>query len=406
MKEYELINFCEFDSFATKSYCAIHNEDESKNLGDITKVNENAIDDFDLMTWGSPCQDFSVAGEGKGSVWKCKECGYEYNPLEVHYSKRDKCPRCGAMELDKSRSSLLVEGLRIVRGKRPSFSIYENVKNIVGKKFKPTFDLFIAELEEYGYNNYYQILDGQNYGIPQHRERVFILSIRKDLDNGEFKFPKPLKELYGMEKVLQDKVDAKYDILQRKKEQLVKNVDYKIDMNKTVIGTCHPTNDMSHCMREKVYNANFPAPTLTATMYKDPPKIIRKKSIDILEDDKDSDDILLIDFNYMNKIRMQKIIDQYEIRTITELEAFRLMGFDDEDFYKVKEIGISKMQSYKQAGNSIIVDVPYYILLELYKVMPYLFDDLKLSSFFSGIGAFEKALDRLYAYINEQHIKQ
>lgn len=83
-KKWELINFCEFDKYATKSYCAIHNVDENKNLGDITKVDENKLQDFNMICGGSPCQDFSVAGKQKGSVWTCKECGHEYNPLTVH----------------------------------------------------------------------------------------------------------------------------------------------------------------------------------------------------------------------------------------------------------------------------------------------------------------------------------
>ena len=76
------------------------------------------------------------------------------------------------------------------------------------------------------------------------------------------------------------------------------------------------------------------------------------------------------------------------------------MGFSDENFEAAYNVGISNSQLYKQAGNSIVVDVLYYIFVELYKAMPYLFDDLRLSSFFSGIGAFEAALDRLYKGIN------
>lgn len=119
--------------------------------------------------------------------------------------------------------------------------------------------------------------------------------------------------------------------------------------------------------------------------------------------------------------------EQIRIRKLTPKECFRLMGFSDEDYYAAKTgskimareiLGkyphegkrqmdeaerlsrMSNSQLYKQAGNSIVVDVLYYILVELYKVMPYLFDDLRLSSFFSGIGAFEIALDRLYEDIN------
>ncbi|MFR6582283.1 MAG: hypothetical protein ACLURP_09790 [Ruminococcus sp.] len=70
-------------------------------------------------------------------------------------------------------------------------------------------------------------------------------------------------------------------------------------------------------------------------------------------------------------------------------------------FLESKEAGISNSQLYKQAGNSIVVDVLYYIFLELYKAMPYLFEDIRLSSFFSGIGAFEKALERLEEQVNQ-----
>lgn len=90
----------------------------------------------------------------------------------------------------------------------------------------------------------------------------------------------------------------------------------------------------------------------------------------------------------------------YRIRKLTPLECWRLMGFSDEDFYKAKNAGVSNSQLYKQAGNSIVVDVLYYIFKELYEAMPYLFDDLKVGSYFSGIGAFEKGLDRLYEGIN------
>ena len=95
-----------------------------------------------------------------------------------------------------------------------------------------------------------------------------------------------------------------------------------------------------------------------------------------------------------------KIESPIRIRKLTPKECFRLMGFSDQNFDAAKNAGISNSQLYKQAGNSIVVDVLYYIYVELYKAMPYLFDDLKLSSFFSGIGAFESGLDRLYEGIN------
>lgn len=90
----------------------------------------------------------------------------------------------------------------------------------------------------------------------------------------------------------------------------------------------------------------------------------------------------------------------YRIRKLTPRECWRLMDFSDDAFDRAKDAGISNSQLYKQAGNSIVVSVPYYIFKELYKAMPYLFEDLKVSSFFSGIGAIEVALNRLYEDIN------
>ena len=88
---------------------------------------------------------------------------------------------------------------------------------------------------------------------------------------------------------------------------------------------------------------------------------------------------------------------QYRIRKLTPKECWRLMGFSDEDFQKAKDAGVSSSQLYKQAGNSIVTNVLYYIFKELYEAMPYLFEDLKVGSYFSGIGAFETALDRLFS---------
>lgn len=105
---------------------------------------------------------------------------------------------------------------------------------------------------------------------------------------------------------------------------------------------------------------------------------------------------VIIDNNKTDEVN----IDDYGIRRLTPRECWRLMDFSDSDFDKAKEVGMSDSQLYKQAGNSICVGVLYHIYKELYKAMPYLFDDLKVGSFFSGIGAFEKGLDRLYDNIN------
>lgn len=478
-KNWKLVNFCEFDKYATSSYCAIHNENESKNLGDITKVDETKLEPFNMICGGSPCQDFSVAGKQKGSVWTCKDCGHEYNPLTVHWSERDKCPCCGSNNIEKTRSSLLVEYLRVIRANKPNFGMYENVKNIVGKQFKDTFKMFTDELDEYGYNVYWKVLNAKDYGIPQNRERVYLIFIKKELDNGKFTYPEPFDNGMRLKDILDDEVDEKFYISNDKVQRFLTNLNNK---DALLYDACQVKREG----KSREYN-DF-CPTLTARDYKDPrlvndnvvkqvgniskcegnwknpqvgriystdgcsptlntcgggshePKIIQLGNVNpsgkgmngnvfdenglapTLTTNKGEGNKIVTSINPMPdgtcrtlKAQYYKTsLDNYQregsmgatgvtngiaIRKLTPKECFRLMGFSDENFEAAEKM-VSNSQLYKQAGNSIVVDVLYYILVELYKAMPYLFDDLRLSSFFSGIGAFEIALNRLYEGIN------
>ena len=216
LKNWKLVNFCEFDKYATKSYCAIHNVDETKNLGDITKVDENELDDFSMMTWGFPCTDISVAGKQKGFI---NEDG------------------------EKTRSGMYYEGIRILRKKKPALSIIENVKNLIGKRFKNEFEMVLSDLDDAGYNSYYKVLNAKNYGIPQNRERVFIVSIRKDLDNGKFKFPEPFDNGLRLKDLLEDDVDEKFYISNEKTQKFITNIEEKYNKNKTAKFVCEERKD-------------------------------------------------------------------------------------------------------------------------------------------------------------------
>lgn len=126
--EYDLVGFSEIDKYAVKSYCAIHGVDESMNLGDITKISEADLPkNIDLITYGFPCQDISLAGKQKGMF---NEDGTQ------------------------TRSGLFFEALRIIEATKPRIAIAENVKNLTGKKFKEQFEIVLKSLEEAGYNNY------------------------------------------------------------------------------------------------------------------------------------------------------------------------------------------------------------------------------------------------------------
>ena len=181
---YELVAYCEIDKYASKSYSVIHNVPETMNLGDITKVNEKELPkDIDLVTYGFPCQDISLSGKQKGLF---NEDG------------------------TKTRSGLFFEALRIIEETQPKVAIAENVKNLTSKKFSEQFKIVLDSLEQAGYNNYWQVLNAKDFGIPQNRERVFIVSIRKDIDTGFFRFPKGFPLKLRLKDLLDFEVEEKY----------------------------------------------------------------------------------------------------------------------------------------------------------------------------------------------------
>lgn len=175
---HEVVGISEIDKYAIKSYNAIYGE--TRNYGDISKVER--LDYADLWTYGFPCQDISLAGQLKGIV------------------------------KGETRSGLLYEVQRLLAQAQsddalPRYLIMENVKNLVGKKFRPDFEGWLEWLDELGYNNYWKVLNAVDYGIPQNRERVFCISIRKDIDTG-YTFPSPIES----DTVLMDKLEPVEDI--------------------------------------------------------------------------------------------------------------------------------------------------------------------------------------------------
>ena len=207
--DYELVGFSEIDKFAIKSYCAIHNVPENKNLGDITKINIDKIPDFDLLTWGFPCQDISIAGRMEGIK-------------------------------KGTRSGLYYEGYKILKAKRPGISIIENVKNLTSKRFKEQFETILKDIEELGYNNYWQVLNAKNYSVPQNRERIFIVSIRKDIDKNNFVFPSSVELKLKLKDLLEDTVDDKFYLTENGIGRLIKK-------NNKLLKDCQNPN-ISSCL--------------------------------------------------------------------------------------------------------------------------------------------------------------
>lgn len=197
----------------------------SNNLGDISKVDR--LQYADMVTYSFPCTDLSVAGKGEGMVNKCS-CGYSW-PIDFSNDSESLiCPNCGRRYKSSTRSGLLgqVQRLLVVSKKEntlPKYLLLENVKNLVGKKFKPQFDAWIRWLDSIGYNTYYQVLNSKHFDIPQNRERIFALSIRKDVDNGKFKFPEQIPLTTRLKDILEKTVDEKYYLSGDKVESILAN---------------------------------------------------------------------------------------------------------------------------------------------------------------------------------------
>lgn len=368
----------------------------------------------------------------------------------------------------ETRSGLYYEGYRILKEKRPSYSIIENVKNLTSKRFKQQFESILNDLSELGYTNYWKVLNAKNFGIPQNRERVFIVSVRNDIAQNNFCFPQEIPLLRKLKDLLEDNVDEKYYLsenaigrLIKKNNRLIRNLEnpdvssciiagyYKVDGRNNqyisdnnvqrIIGI-YDSENKTH-QAGSIYNPIGISPTLTTMSSggnKQPfilvhegtkkgyteakegdsiniayPNNISKRgrvgknvsqtiltspNIAVLENSKefsqpkvqdriyDSNGIYptVIASGFKPKIAERKMFNSFNnkmitdiaptqtaacgiststaavlisedgnsyirIRKLTPLECWRLMGFDDKDFYKAKSVGISDTQLYKQA---------------------------------------------------------
>mgnify|MGYP003514051692 FL=1 len=281
--------------------------------------------------------------------------------MTVSADIRKQCPNCGSEDIEKTRSSLLVEWLRILKYVRPDVAIYENVKNILSSSFNKMFGLFIEEVMSYGYNIYMGVLNSKGYGIPQNRERLYIVMIKQTVDNGKFKFPDQEENIGNLNDFLlpvdmsdfyETRVPNIY--IQQSIKPSVRKV-YERDIENII--SCE--KDMYQCLVKSGFQDCKVGLTLVPTLRAGNPHTA--------------------------------VFDGKRIRKLEPLENVLLMGFEKEDYEKMKNAGVSNAQIYKQTGNSIVVNVLLAIYRKLYNAMPYLFNDIRLGSFFSGIGAFEKA---------------
>ena len=249
----------------------------TRNLGDISKVER--LPYADMVTYSTPCQSFSVAGKLAGAAKTCKHCGHKW---DIDFSNPDynyKCPICNNTSLESTTSGLLQEVQRLLsiayeNNELPKYLLLENVKNLVGKTFKPQFDAWVKWLDSIGYNTYYQVLNAKNYGIAQNRERVFALSIRKDVDTEGFEFPEQIKLTTRLKHVLEKNVPEKYYLPDERIEKILSSDFMKQKYLKSLqtlisddevhqIMNIMPGTNRDNPNQGRVYDVDGIAPTLT-----------------------------------------------------------------------------------------------------------------------------------------------
>lgn len=349
----------------------------TNNLGDISLINPNDIPDFDLFNLSFPCTDLSVSGKQKGMT------------------NEDGTP---------TRSGLAKFGVEIIKHKKPKYIMIENVKGLITKKFINDFYSIVNEIEGYGYTCYYPkkengqptCLNAKNYGIPQNRERIYVICVRKDVDNGLFSFPKGWDNGIKLKDILEDEVDEKYYLSKE-----IQDRAYYQDSFSPALSHCNGSGDKSQVIlgdKDEVINNSI------SGKYNEDDRIEQK--LESRDDNRRNNDkpklvggIGEINFgkqyrqgnrvydsenvamslmsqpigntggnSYLYKVNNQaNIITNFRIRKLTPKECWRLMGFRDECFDRAKNSGMSDSALYKQAGNSIVVNVLYYIFKELFK---------------------------------------
>lgn len=427
---HKIVDAVEIDKYAIKSFNAIHGTDFAPQ--DISQWDKDL--DVDLIMHGSPCQDFSVAGR-----------------------------QAGGDEGSGTRSSLMYETLRIVEKLKPKYVIWENVKNLLSKKHRHNFDAYLKSMEDLGYHNEYKVLNAKDYGIPQNRERVFTVSIRKDLEAEfmNFRFPEPIELKTKLNDILEPVVDEKFYLSDKalacfmsngtgkypRRERFLQNINRKnreIGNAVTTRAGSRPTDnfvtepvcvasrgrgenneqhleprrdgvtntittvqkdnyiavlvDDTYKNREpreyeeysptlragrsglKVITANKQCVTNTTTSAQNDNYVAEPRSIDARTTrGKDVASTIRASIHKQGSRNLLENIKNgrgyegvailttngYRIRKLTPLECWRLMGFDDTDFRKAEQVN-SNAQLYKQAGNSIVVNVIMSIIQELF----------------------------------------
>lgn len=347
--EHEVVAISEIDKYAIAAYELMHGK--TNNLGDIRKIDKVPI--ADLWTYSFPCTDISISG---------RMLGFDKG--------------------SNTNSSLLWEVERLLfsskeNGTLPKYLIMENVKNLVSKKFKSLFDEWCKYLEQLGYKNFWKVMNAKDYGIPQNRERVFMVSILDS--NATFTFPEKIPLKIKLADMLEQDVDEKYYVSlkfiecmtdMKNRNGLIRGLQFKpkfIDdeIAKTITSKAgsRPCDnfiiepiivvDENVVIVPQATKDGYAIANVGDGIYTNRCKfkrgVVQKDKIPTLKTS--NKDIAVVVKN--EKVKTNQIC----IRRLTPRECFRLMGFKDIDINKIlNKKELSDTQLYKIAGNSIVVN--------------------------------------------------
>lgn len=342
----EIVFASDIDKFAKESYFANYEIDESRWYDDVRDVKGKKYKgQIDILVGGSPCQSFSMVGKRKG--------------------------------FKDTRGTLFYEFARIVKESQPKVFIFENVKGLINHDKGNTFDTIKATFDELGYRYFYQVMNAKNYGIPQHRERIFVIGFKDKSIN--FEFPEPIDLEHKMQDFLEDYTDSKYYL----KEKGVKFVTSSKNRKKRYtqingdIAICQKANQQFNWHGDFIFESQdtkeFDEFIFDVNEVEEKYYLSEKTTKYVLsEGTKNFKTRIKTDLEVARPLlqSMHKMhragVDNYvthnkgRIRKLTPKECLRLMGFRD-DFKQV----VSDTQMYRQAGNSIVVDVLIAILKQM-----------------------------------------
>lgn len=373
--EHEVVAISEIDKYALKVYESLYGN--TPNLGDISKIEK--LPKADMWTYSFPCTDISLSGRMKGLE---KGSG-------THSSLLWEVQRL--LEVSKANDEL------------PKYLLLENVKNLISKKFKPYFDEWCRYLESLGYKNFYKVLNGKNYNVPQNRERIFLLSIRNC--DKDYVFPNDIPLTTKLGDLLESNVANKYFL----SEKLITCFSSMKNRNGLIRGLRFRPRGKKDEYSWTITTA--PGSRATDTFIIEPiPAAIRgranedgtyRQQLELKKDGNTNtlttvqkDNVVIVPQNtkqgyaiahvgdgiYTNRADSKRGVVQREsiptlktsnkdiavvvddptelisIRRLTPRECWRLMGWSDEDIDKAFKADVSETQLYKMAGNSIIVN--------------------------------------------------